>query len=402
MRMIKSKKLLAATLAFSLMLTSAPAFAMEQEASVEPSTETQTPDQSEAQAPEVTLTVPAYSDGHYEMDGTTVVSGLLLVNKQYSLPAAYAPSHAGGAGQSSALYGEANQALQRFLADCNAQGNSMYVLSAYRSYNVQSWLFQNYAAMHGTDRANTFSARAGQSEHQSGLSFDVGDARYSGHNLQISIEQFPGVQWMMKHCADYGFILRFPKGKENITGYQYEPWHFRYVGVKAAQEIKASGLTLEEFIGAVGDRKIAIGHSDNNMHIDGEGSKVSSYTIDQLNYFRLRDLATILKGTDVAFEVDYDAEKKLISITSHTDYTDNPTLIRLDRNDIAVPNTLSVMVDGKIVQPKAYTVDGFTYFKLRDLGDLLGFGVSWDSTLRSMVIDTKGAPPIKSLIDVEQ
>ena len=391
-----AKKIMALTLTGALLFTAVPACAVESVPPVQKtddaSTSTDVPE-----TPEVTVTTPAYHDGHFQ--GGTAVSALLLVNKKYKLPASYAPSHAGGAGQSLALYGEAQQAMQRFLADCNAQGNSMYVLSAYRSYNVQAWLFQSYAQAHGEDKANTFSARAGQSEHQSGLSFDVGDAQHSAHNLEISIEKFPGVQWMMEHCADYGFILRFPKGKEAITGYQYEPWHFRYVGVKAAKEIQESGLTLEEFVGAVGERKIALGRSDNNMHVDGVGRKVSSYTIEELNYFRLRDLATILKGTDVAFEVGYDAEKKMISITSHTDYTEAPTLVRLDRNDIAVPNTLPVMVDGQIVQPKAYTVDGFTYFKLRDLGDLLGFSVSWDSDLRSMVIDTKGAPPIESLIE---
>lgn len=391
------KKLMAVTLTGAMLFTAMPALATDTlpSAAHEKAVPLDTQPPAE-QAPEVTTTRPAYNDGHYQ--GGTEVSGLLFVNKKYKLPASYAPSHAAGAGQSLALYGEANRAMQRFLADCNAQGNSMYVLSAYRSYGVQAWLFQSYAQAHGEDKANTFSARAGQSEHQSGLSFDVGDAQHSAYNLEIGIEKFPGVQWMMKHCADYGFILRFPKGKEAITGYQYEPWHFRYVGVKAAKDIQESGLTLEEFVGAEGERKIARGRSDNAMHIDGVGRQVSSYSIEDLNYFRLRDLATILKGTDVAFEVGYDEEKKLISITSHTDYTDNPTLIHLERNDIAVPNAFPVLVDGQIVQPKAYTVDGFTYFNLRDLGKLLGFSVAWDSTLHSMVIDTKGLPAIESLI----
>ena len=208
-------------------------------------------DEETSQPPSVTTTEPAFDDSHQQADGTTVVSGILLVNKNHPLPADYAPSYTGGAGQSTSLQGEADAAAKAFLAACNAQGNSMYILSGYRSYDVQANLFANYAAIHGEAQANTFSARAGQSEHQTGLAFDVGDAYHSGYNLQTSIDQFPGVQWMMKHCAEYGFILRYPEGKQNITGYQYEPWHFRYVGVEAAKDIMASGLTLEEYLGDV-------------------------------------------------------------------------------------------------------------------------------------------------------
>ena len=243
---------------------------------------------------EVTTTTPAYTDSHQEADGTTVISGILLVNKEHPLPADYAPDYTNGAGQSTSLQGDAEAAAEAFLAAANAQGNSMYILSGYRSYDVQASLFANYAAAHGEDKANTFSARAGQSEHQTGLAFDVGDAAHSGYNLQTSIDQFPGVQWMMQHCAEYGFILRYPEGKEKITGYQYEPWHFRYVGVEAATAIMSSGLTLEEYLGDVqteasAGRQTAIGRSDNSVRIDGKYSKVASYNIGGNNYFRLRD-----------------------------------------------------------------------------------------------------------------
>ena len=352
---------------------------------------------------EVTTKTPAYNDSHQEADGTTVISGILLVNKEHPLPADYAPDYTNGAGQSTSLQGDAEAAAEAFLAAANAQGNSMYILSGYRSYDVQASLFANYAAAHGEDKANTFSARAGQSEHQTGLAFDVGDAAHSGYNLQTSIDQFPGVQWMMQHCAEYGFILRYPEGKEKITGYQYEPWHFRYVGVEAATAIMSSGLTLEEYLGvaqtdASAGRQTAIGRSDNSVRIDGKYSKVASYNIGGNNYFRLRDLATILSGTEAEFDVGYNDEKRLITISSKTALSGSPTLIQLDSNDVALPNEMTVMVDGLYLAPTAYNIDGFTYFKLRDIGQILDFGVDWDADAQSMVITTDGDAIINSLM----
>lgn len=352
---------------------------------------------------EVTTTTPAYNDSHQEADGTTVISGILLVNKEHPLPADYAPDYTNGAGQSTSLQGDAEAAAEAFLAAANAQGNSMYILSGYRSYDVQASLFANYAAAHGEDKANMFSARAGQSEHQTGLAFDVGDAAHSGYNLQTSIDQFPGVQWMMQHCAEYGFILRYPEGKEKITGYQYEPWHFRYVGVEAATAIMSSGLTLEEYLGvaqtdASAGRQTAIGRSDNSVRIDGKYSKVASYNIGGNNYFRLRDLATILSGTEAEFDVGYNDEKRLITISSKTALSGTPTLIQLDSNDVALPNEMTVMVDGLYLAPTAYNIDGFTYFKLRDIGQILDFGVDWDADAQSMVITTDGDAIINSLM----
>lgn len=358
---------------------------------------------SVSEDPDITTTTPAYDDSHQDVDGLTVISGILLVNKNHPLPADYAPDYTNGAGQSTSLQGEAEAAAEAFLAAANAQGNSMYVLSGYRSYNVQASLFANYAAIHGEEKANTFSARAGQSEHQTGLSFDVGDAQHSGYNLQTSIDQFPGVQWMMQHCAEYGFILRYPEGKEDITGYQYEPWHYRYVGVEAATAIMASGLTLEEYLGDVqteasDGRQTAIGRSNNSIDIDGKYSQVASYNIGGNNYFRLRDLATILAGTDAEFDVGYDDVERLITIKSETPLSGTPSLIQLDSNDIAVPNDMTVMVDDLYVAPTAYNINGFTYFKLRDLGQILGFGVAWDEASKSMVITTEGDAIINSLM----
>lgn len=405
-------KFVAACLSAALLtMSTVPGFAAENADPIEPPQltdpteekpgESETP--SAVQEPEITTTTPLYNDSHQDADGITVVSGILLVNKNHPLPADYAPDYTGSNGQSTSLQGDADAAAQAFLAAANAQGNSMYILSGYRSYDVQATLFANYAAANGEDLANTFSARAGQSEHQTGLAFDVGDAAHSGYNLKTSIDQFPGVQWMMQHCAEYGFILRYPEGKEDITGYQYEPWHFRYVGVDAATAIMASGLTLEEYLGDVqtdasDGRQMAIGRGDNTININGSFSKVASYNIGGNNYFRLRDLASILAGTEAAFDVGYDDSKRLITVQTGTALSGAPSLIQLDSNDVAVPNAMTVMVDDRYVAPTAYNINGFTYFKLRELGQILGFGVDWDEDAQSMVINTEGNAIINSLL----
>ena len=118
---------------------------------------------------------------------------------------------------------------------------------------------------------------------------------------------------------------------------------------------------------------------------------VSSYNIEGLNYFRLRDLATILADTDAEFNVGYDDSQRLITVESGTPLDGGGSLIQLDRSDIAVKNNMTVMVDGRYVTPTAYNIDGFTYFKLRDLGEILNFGVAWDEASWSMVITTEEA-----------
>ena len=98
------------------------------------------------------------------------------------------------------------------------------------------------AAVAAQAAADRYSARPGHSEHQSGLAMDVGA-------IDNNYGQTPAGQWLNAHCAEYGFILRYPQGKESITGYMYEPWHIRYVGSAAAEAIMANGLTLEEYLG---------------------------------------------------------------------------------------------------------------------------------------------------------
>ncbi|MFR6495284.1 MAG: D-alanyl-D-alanine carboxypeptidase family protein [Ruminococcus sp.] len=122
------------------------------------------------------------------------------------------------------------------------EGLDIYIGSDYRDYAYQVKIYNNYCNLYGWEQADSFSARPGYSEHQTGLTIDCNTIDDAFGDTQESV-------WLAQHCADYGFIIRFPKGKESITGYQYEPWHIRYVGVDVAKEIQKYGLTLEEYLG---------------------------------------------------------------------------------------------------------------------------------------------------------
>ena len=171
-----------------------------------------------------------------EKDGVTYIDSLLVVNKTYSLPKDYAPS---------GLTAECEAAFEEMKKAAKKDGISIWISSGYRSYATQKSLYENYCKNDGVFVAETYSARAGHSEHQTGLAIDVNKASSSAFE---NIYKDVGV-WLEENCWDFGFIIRYPKGKEHITGYIYEPWHIRYVGKDYAIKIKESALTLEEYLG---------------------------------------------------------------------------------------------------------------------------------------------------------
>jgi LAS superfamily LD-carboxypeptidase LdcB len=139
-----------------------------------------------------------------------------------------------------------------FLAGARAEGLSVVINSAYRDYATQNYLYERKVSQYGGDRAvaATIVAPPGTSEHQTGLCADIADRFYETKDR--SIANTATFKWMEAHCAEYGFILRYPEGKEDITGIMYEPWHFRYVGKEAAAFIMENGLCLEEFLALYG------------------------------------------------------------------------------------------------------------------------------------------------------
>src|SRR5699024_4260346 len=117
----------------------------------------------------------------------------------------------------------------------------------YRTYNKNEDIFDAYVEEHGEDEANNFSARPGESEHQSGLTMDV-TSEDVDFQLTVEFAETEEGKWLKENAAEFGFIIRYPEDKEDITEYQYEPWHLRYVGKKAAEEMVKKGLTLEEYL----------------------------------------------------------------------------------------------------------------------------------------------------------
>ena len=193
-----------------------------EEATTGATTEPQSADVGEAPAPS-RINV---AEAHYEGD-------TLIVNKTYSLPQSYDPGD---------LDPTCKEWFYKLANGAAKDGLNIYISSGYRSYDYQSQIYNNYVGIYGTETADTFSARPGNSEHQSGLAIDV-------NIIDDSFAGTPEAIWLAEHCWEYGFIIRYPQGKQDITGYKYESWHVRYLGKELAGEVTDSGLTLEEFLG---------------------------------------------------------------------------------------------------------------------------------------------------------
>lgn len=192
---------------------------------------------------------------HYNQNRYTasIDDYLVVVNKHKNLKSTDIPSrlvnitvaHSSNVKQ---VESATNAQLEKMFSDAKLAGVNLRVVSAYRSFDYQIALFERYLKQSGFEKANTFSALPGQSEHQTGLAVDLDDTT-GQYTLQQSFDQTLAYQWLSQHAHQYGFILSFPKGWEARTGYMYEPWHYRYVGDPViAQEIMERGMTLEEYI----------------------------------------------------------------------------------------------------------------------------------------------------------
>ena len=183
------------------------------------------------------------------------VTLLQLVDKRHGLPSGYVPPGLQSVptayrapGFSGSLRAEALPALQAMLDAARAKGHDIRVVSAYRSYSQQEATFQYWVDTLGYDEAVRVSAMAGHSEHQLGTTADVSTAE-AGWSLEESFGGTAAGQWLAAHAHEYGFALSYPAGAEAVTGYAYEPWHFRYIGEAEAAAWKASGLTLNKYLG---------------------------------------------------------------------------------------------------------------------------------------------------------
>lgn len=176
------------------------------------------------------------SNGHRGevINGIAYIDGILIANKTYPLPSTYNPG----------ITAETQNAFNEMNSAANQEGMSLWIQSGFRSYSTQQYLYNNYVAQDGKEEADTYSARPGHSEHQTGLGIDINQVdRSFGYTREG--------QWLAANAWKFGFILRYPEGKTNETGYIYEPWHFRYVGKDLAAKLYNNGdwITLETYFG---------------------------------------------------------------------------------------------------------------------------------------------------------
>lgn len=178
-------------------------------------------------------------------------TSLVVLTKDSYMPSSYVPDHLREVKVEKNKYMElpdevASQVESMFQAALE-EGYQIVLASAYRSYDYQEGIFSRRVASNGFDEAKTVVAIPGQSEHQTGLAIDV-TTRAMSYGLDQSFEDEAEFRWLMDHCYEYGFILSYRKDKVDLTGYIYEPWHYRYVGDQVlAKQIMDEGLTLQEY-----------------------------------------------------------------------------------------------------------------------------------------------------------
>lgn len=228
------------------------------ETSVEPEKEPvvpenpEDPDDSEKEPkPEDPIEIPEHGIIIQEPEKLDV-----LVNKKRSLPDTYVPEDLVTLSEVPTVLQnpEVNQlrkvayeALKElFQAAIDEEGYELHARSGYRSYNTQASLYSSYVDSYGQSAADKYSAKPGQSEHQTGLSIDI-TCQAMNYRLDDTFFDTDEGKWVAENAHRFGYIIRYPKGMEDITGYMYEPWHIRYLGRELAAEVYNSGLTLEEY-----------------------------------------------------------------------------------------------------------------------------------------------------------
>ena len=184
------------------------------------------------------------------VDVTSDDSLIRIVNRDHTLSEDYVPADLRSVDVYKAkdvqLRDEAAASLEQMFAAAQADDVYLKLIDGYRSYKEQRSLYYTYLNANGSGYVNKIDDIPGASEHQLGLAADIGN--YNGAcELQTCFKDYSSYRWLSEHAADYGWIERFPQGRQSVTGVVYSPWHYRYVGVEEAKKIKASGLTMEEY-----------------------------------------------------------------------------------------------------------------------------------------------------------
>lgn len=209
--------------------------------------------------PDTTSTEPdteaAFNSSKYSIDDPT--SPWIIVNKARPLPDNYRPDdlrtpavalRLSSTSEEMKLRDEAATALEAMFQSAQSAGFELMIASAFRSQSTQQGLYNRYVAQDGQAAADTYSARPGHSEHQTGWGVDVEPASRQCE-VEVCFADLPEGQWVAANARHFGYIVRYEKGKDSLTGYTYEPWHLRYVGRELATELAKTGSTLEQFFG---------------------------------------------------------------------------------------------------------------------------------------------------------
>ncbi|AOT00253.1 MULTISPECIES: M15 family metallopeptidase [Exiguobacterium] len=223
------------------------------ESTDKPDSSSQDPEQEKPSKPEdETPDVDKSADAKADLS----LGNLVVVNKKYSLPIDYKPSDLvvpnvsfsySGVLEQSYMRAPAAKQMEKMFAAAKKEGVTLNAVSGFRSGERQKVLYNNYVARDGKAAADQYSARPGHSEHQTGLTFDI-SAPSVGNGLTAALGDTKEGKWIANNAAKYGFIVRYDRGFQSRTGYTYEPWHIRYVGVDVATQIKNNGQTLEEYM----------------------------------------------------------------------------------------------------------------------------------------------------------
>ena len=187
-------------------------------------------------------------------DYTKPSSLWMLVNKTRSMPVEYVPApliipsvatRTDKSAEERSVRADIEPAIKALFTAAKADNHELMIGSAYRSANLQKKYFDHYSQVAGEVSANRYSAHPGESEHQSGLAIDITSASLYCYLEECFADTSDG-QWLANNAYKYGFTLRYPKGKEDVTGYEFEPWHYRYVGTELATALHENGLTLDQ------------------------------------------------------------------------------------------------------------------------------------------------------------
>ncbi len=234
--------------------TPEPEVAEEPTTEEEPATETPEDSAPVEEAPPVELVPkePLETEGQANL----ALGTLILVNKQIALPSNYKPQDLvtpniafvdSATGDRRMLRQEAATGIEGLMAAAKSAGIDLKGTSAFRSYDYQVQLFNAYVARDGKEQAMKYSAPPGHSEHQTGLAIDVSSASV-GYQLTQGLEQTKEGKWLADNAHKYGFIVRYQRAFEDETGYMYEPWHLRYIGVEHATNVKQMNVPFEQYL----------------------------------------------------------------------------------------------------------------------------------------------------------